>query len=204
MIKLRLLLEQKAYKYTAAQFRTKWAAMGNTIKNYESNPTWWKAKEKYADKYGDEMTNGGAVNESLLGIMIELAKLFGKGLEVTGGNDVYHELYRPGSSHQLGNALDIVPASGWRDTQFEKILESAVKLYPGFSYINEFVKSTGGTGGHYHLEYNGPSFASKPAAKSAAPKTPSTIYNNDYQAPADATRVNVYKKPMPNLKKYKP
>jgi hypothetical protein len=171
--------------------------MGNTI----------KISPKYPGP--DELTNGSGkngvlVNGSLLGIVIEIFTAYGKkGVMITGGNDVAHiGMTRVKNVHELGQAIDVVPPTGGADSALDTLLlKTYVPKYPGFTYINEFTNpSPHSSGGHYHLQYTGPALAApaKPATSQATPvqKYPST--------PAESTRVNTYKKPLPNLKTYKP
>ena len=191
MIKLRLLLEQNATHYDSIQqFKSDWKAMGNTIKvnpNY-SGP--------------DELNNGGDVDGSLLGIMIELFTEYGKkGVEITGGNDVAHiGMTRGKNIHETGNAIDLVPPNKGVDRDLDSILEKYKNKYPGFNYINEFTHpSPYSSGGHYHLQYKGPRLLSATDKatfdKALEPKQIDTFP----QIPADATRVE-----LPNIKKFKP
>lgn len=196
MIKLRLLLEQKAKHYSSiSQFKTDWKAMGNTI----------KVSPKYPGP--DELNNGGDVNGSLLGIMIELFTEYGKkGVQITGGNDVAHiGMTRTKNVHELGQAIDIVPPNGYVDQTLDTLLAKYKTKYPGFSYINEFTNPSGySTGGHYHIQYTGANLETP----KEAPKASNTKIKPVQDFPTihqDNTRVNnIVKKPMPNLRTFKP
>lgn len=196
MIKLRLLLEQNATHYNSIdQFKRDWKKMGNTIKinpNY-SGP--------------DELTNNGNVDGSLLGIMIELFAEYGKpGVEITGGNDEAHAgMTQAKNIHETGNAIDLIPPNKGVDRDLDSILEKYKNKYPGFNYINEFTHPSGySTGGHYHLQYSGPKLlaASDKATldKALKPKPLQDIPT----MPTDATRVDMPKNALPNLRKLKP
>ena len=191
MIKLRLLLEQNATHYDSIQqFKRDWKAMGNTIK---VNP-------KYSGP--DELNNGGDVDGSLLGIMIELFTEYGKkGVEITGGNDVAHiGMTRGKNIHETGNAIDLVPPNKGVDRDLDTILEKYKNKYPGFNYINEFTHPSGyATGGHYHLQYKGPKLLSS-ADKATFDKALEPKQIDDFPTiHQDKTRVE-----LPNIKKFKP
>jgi hypothetical protein len=193
-------LSASATKYASVdQFKRDWKAMGNTI----------KVSPKYPGP--DELTNGSGkngvlVNGSLLGIVIEIFTAYGKkGVMITGGNDVAHiGMTRVKNVHELGQAIDLVPPTGGVDSALDALLKKYVAKYPGFTYINEFTNpSPYSSGGHYHLQYTGPALAAPAAAQ---PKSQTVMKPvQDYPStPAESTRVNTYKKPLPNLKTYKP
>ena len=196
MIKLRLLLEQTATHYDSIQaFKRDWKAMGNTI----------KVSTKYSGP--DELNNGGDVDGSLLGIMIELFTEYGKpGVEITGGNDVAHNGMTGGINiHEAGDAIDLVPPNKGVDRDLDTILEKYKNKYPGFNYINEFTHPSGySTGGHYHLQYRGAKLLAA-ADKATLDKALKPKPLQDIPTmPADATRVDMPNKSMPNLRKLKP
>ena len=195
MIKLRLLLEQNATHYNSIQqFKRDWKAMGNTIK---TNPNY---------SGPDELNNGGDVDGSLLGIMIELFTEYGKpGVEITGGNDEAHiGMTRGKNIHETGNAIDLIPPNKGVDRDLDSILEKYKSKYAGFNYINEFTHpSPYSSGGHYHLQYKGPRLLSATDKatfdKALEPKQIDTFP----QIPADATRVDKLVKAMPDLRRLK-
>lgn len=220
MIKLRLLLEQNATSYNSIeQFKRDWKAMGNTIKVYDETPDWYKQRlakqglslEDNPYPLGkDELNNNldsDHVNGSLLGIMIELFTEYGKpGVEISGGNDVAHNGMTAGINiHEAGDAIDLIPPNKGVDRDLDSILEKYKNKYAGFNYINEFTNPSGySTGGHYHLQYRGAKLlaASDKATldKALKPKPLQDIPT----MPADATRVDMPKNAMPNLRKLKP
>ena len=114
----------------------------------------------YKEK-GSEMTSGGEVNEKLTDIVSGIFKQFKTNypsatVTVTGGNDKFHKGLKYTSPHTTGNAIDIVisPYDSKSATAFLNILNTTVKSTPGFTYLDEYTKPSGGaTGGHYHLQY---------------------------------------------------
>ena len=114
----------------------------------------------YKEK-GSEMTSGGEVNEKLTDIVSGIFKQFKTNypsatVTVTGGNDKFHKGLKYTSPHTTGNAIDVVisPYDSKSATAFLNILNTTVKSTPGFTYLDEYTKPSGGaTGGHYHLQY---------------------------------------------------
>ena len=206
----RIINEQSAKYYNSvSQFKSDWKTMGNTIKQYTGTPSWW-IEQKRVGPYpsGDELTNNGMVDGSLLGIMMELFAEYGKqGVEITGGNDAAHAgMTGTKNIHETGNAIDLVPPNKGVDYDLDTILEKYKKKYPGFNYINEFLYPSGySTGGHYHLQYDGVKLSTTKGddmvpldAKSIPIELP-----NRLDVVSDKTRVNNPKKLLPNLKNFK-
>jgi len=114
----------------------------------------------YKEK-GSELTSGGEVNEKLTDIVSGIFKQFKTNypsatVTVTGGNDKFHKGLNYTSPHTTGNAIDVVisPYDSKSATAFLNILNTTVKSTPGFTYLDEYTKPSGGaTGGHYHLQY---------------------------------------------------
>lgn len=124
-------------------FRRQWKALGNTIKVIPGQPG------------PDELSNGGPVDEVLLGIVLELFKEFGEPVKITSGNDTYHHTLSYVSLHAKGKALDIVPNVG-RSTTLETLMNKYEKKYSIFAWDNEYTNlARAATGPHYHLYLDG-------------------------------------------------
>jgi hypothetical protein len=135
MVKLINLLE-----VSSSEFRTKLKTLGH--------------KEK-----GSELTSGGELNPKLLDILTpfldEWSKMGGNAckLQFTAGNDKFHQ--DRNSKHKTGDAVDVTLPTNCH-TKFTELLNSYVKKYPGFVFIDEYKNpSKGATGGHFHLNIGG-------------------------------------------------
>ena len=125
-------------------FRRQWRALGNTIKVKPGQPG------------PDELSNGGPVDEVLLGIVLELFKEYIQPVTITGGNDTYHHTLSYVSLHTKGKALDIVPRVG-RSTALEALMNKYKEKYSNFAWDNEYTNpAKAATGPHYHLYLKGP------------------------------------------------
>ena len=137
-------------KINVNDFKRQWRASGHTIKISTLYPP------------PDELTNGGSVDEVLLGIVLELITEYGKlypnrpKVEISAGNDWYHQhKLSYVSVHTLGLAIDLVPHSNRRVTELEDLIKQYKKKYSKFDWINEFTNpSKASTGPHYHLFLN--------------------------------------------------
>jgi len=135
MVKLINLLE-----VSSSEFRTKLKTLGHTEK-------------------GSELTSGGELNPKFLDILTpfldEWTKMGGNTckLEFTGGNDKFHQ--DRDSKHKVGDAVDVTLPTSCH-AKFTELLNSYVKKYPGFTYIDEYKKlSKGATGKHFHISIGG-------------------------------------------------
>lgn len=125
-------------------FRRQWRALGHTIKVKPGEPG------------PDELSNGGPVDEVLLGIILEIFKEYKQPVNITGGNDTYHHGLSYISLHVKGKAVDIVPYRG-RSTNLEALLDTYKTKYSNFAWDNEYTNPAKmATGPHYHLYLKGP------------------------------------------------
>jgi hypothetical protein len=131
MIKLINLLEM-----SSSEFRAKIKTLGHS-------------------EQGSELTSGGELNPKLLDILSlfldEWTKIGGNGckLQFTSGNDKFHQ--NRNSKHKIGDAVDVTLSTSCH-TKFTELLNSYVKKYPGFVFINEYRNpSQGSSGGHFHI-----------------------------------------------------
>jgi hypothetical protein len=139
-------------KININDFKRQWRALGHTIKISPIYPP------------PDELTNGGTVDEEMLGIVLKLITEYGElypGLpkvEISAGNDWFHQhKLSYVSKHTLGLAIDIVPRSNRRVLELEDLIIQFKKKYTKakFDWINEFINpSPAATGPHYHLFLN--------------------------------------------------
>ena len=112
------------------------------------NKTGWKEKES-------ELSSGGDITDELTDVINKLmysaTSVECKGT-FTSGNDKFHKNRK--SRHNQGQAVDVVMDSNCHP-KFIELLNQFVKLYPGFSYIDEYKNpSKGATGGHFHISYS--------------------------------------------------
>jgi hypothetical protein len=134
-------------------FQVTWEELG-----YDPNKLPSEIKKKYPT-YVPEIISGYGhkenFNKELLTILKTIEEKSGLDLLITGGNDKYHQVKRKDSNHNTGNAIDfIINGSNGVDAQKkieEVVLSMAMNEYPKLSFINEFQRSTGGSGGHFHI-----------------------------------------------------
>jgi hypothetical protein len=135
MIKLINLLE-----ISSSDFRTKIKTLGHSEK-------------------GSELTSGGELNPKLLDILSpfldEWTKIGGNGckLQFTSGNDKLHQDRNNNSKHKIGNAVDVTLSTSCH-IKFTELLNTYVKKYPGFTYLDEYKKPSPGAVGHGHFHIN--------------------------------------------------
>jgi len=111
--------------------------------------TGWKEKES-------ELSSGGDITDELTDILNKLmysaSTYVGCKGTFTSGNDKFHKNRK--SRHTQGMAVDVVMDPSCH-SKFIELLNQFVKLYPGFSYIDEYKNpSKGATGGHFHISYS--------------------------------------------------
>lgn len=86
----------------------------------------------------------------------------------TSVNDAYHHEHRPHSKHTEGLAFDFTINDQSKSTESAEYVKSMLKqsgLAPGdFKIIDEYKHSTGGTGGHIHVQFQSKKAAAKYAA----------------------------------------
>ena len=106
------------------------------------------------------LEEGGSFNRDFLGIVYNIVDEFikwdtnsGCTLQITAGNDKYHQNNSPNSLHTTGNAIDLVVSNNCYEGLFA-ILDKYKKDYPGFNYLDERTKkSDAWTGPHIHVSY---------------------------------------------------
>ena len=78
-------------------------------------------------------------------------------IEVTGGNDIFHQNLEGNSKHKFGNAIDftISPSTRNNINKVESILKTFEQT-TSLKYLNEYTEiSKDGSGPHFHFSYNG-------------------------------------------------
>lgn len=142
---------------TDEKFKVTWEELG-----YDPNKLPNSIKKKYPE-YVPEIISGygekNKFNTALLDVLKLIEEKSGLDVIITGGNDYYHQIKRPNSKHNTGNAIDFevsgyVGKGATDELQMkieEVILSIAMNEYPNLSFINEYKKDTGGSGGHFHL-----------------------------------------------------
>ena len=78
-------------------------------------------------------------------------------IEVTGGNDIFHQNLEGNSKHKFGNAIDftISPSTPNNINKVESILKTFEQT-TSLKYLNEYTEtSKDGSGPHFHFSYNG-------------------------------------------------
>ena len=116
-----------------------------------------------------EISSNGDISEEMADLAIEvLTKVKNEAgidnetqsflvIEVTGGNDVFHQNLEGNSKHKFGNAIDftISPSTENNINKVESILKS-FKRTTSLLYLNEYTKLSGDASGpHFHFSYNG-------------------------------------------------
>jgi hypothetical protein len=110
---------------------------------------------------GPQLSNGGDISSQLANYAIQLFPIIKKSypnidIQVTGGNDLYHQNQTGFSHHKLGNGLDftITPFSRNVEKDIENILYAIILGTPSFHFLNEYDQVTENTtGGHFHISY---------------------------------------------------
>jgi hypothetical protein len=78
-------------------------------------------------------------------------------LEITGGNDVFHQNLKQFSNHKVGKAIDftINPATNDNINKVKSVLEEFKKMNNEFKYVDEYNNPTKhATGKHFHISFN--------------------------------------------------
>ena len=113
------------------------------------------------DKDGPQISNGGDISSPLANYAIQTFKLIKEKypnlqIQVSGGNDLYHQNQTGFSHHKKGNGLDftITPFTRNNEKAIENILYAIILGTPRFHFLNEYDKTTENTtGGHFHISY---------------------------------------------------
>ena len=76
-------------------------------------------------------------------------------IEVTSGNDIFHELRGGNSRHKTGNALDFIftPKNDNTTNKMYEVFCDARKKINGFSFLDEYRQNLGGSGKHIHISF---------------------------------------------------
>ena len=112
----------------------------------------------YSEK-GSELTSGGDVNDRITELVSEILTQYKKTnpevkVEITSGNDTYHQGLNYKSQHSIGEAIDVTlnPHNTENVEGFLKILNDVKRKNNDFSYRDEYTNpSKASTGGHFHL-----------------------------------------------------
>ena len=124
---------------------------------------------------GDEISNAGDITNNManagMQVFAKIKLLYPNILiEVTGGNDLFHQHSNSTGRHNRGNALDftITPSTNTNVQSVVKILQGfAVGSNKLFRYLNEYLSPTEqASGGHFHISYGLGTEGSSDLAKS--------------------------------------
>jgi hypothetical protein len=134
------ILENKEIEETADSLR-------NTIKTLG-----------YTEK-GSELTSGGDIKDRITELVSEILTQYKKTnpevkVEITSGNDTFHQGLKYKSQHSIGHAIDVTlkPYNTENAEGFIKILKDIKSKNNDFSYRDEYTNpSKSSTGGHFHL-----------------------------------------------------
>lgn len=76
-------------------------------------------------------------------------------IEVTSGNDIFHELKGGNSRHKTGNALDFIftPKNENTTNKLYEVFCEARKKINGFTFLDEYRQNLGGSGKHMHISF---------------------------------------------------
>src|SRR5690606_17112953 len=116
----------------------------------------------YTEK-GNELDNGGPITSTISQAVTLILKKYkvlkpDVNINVTGGNDNFHQKNSPNSKHLSGNAVDlvIVPFSTENLDALIQATEEAKKTFPELTYIDEYRKpSSKATAPHFHIQIGG-------------------------------------------------
>jgi hypothetical protein len=114
----------------------------------------------YTEK-GNEISNGGDINSDMsrygIAVFEKIRELYPTiDIEVTGGNDKYHQQLNYNSRHKTGNALDFVifPDTEENIRKVEEVLQGFSAGDQNFRYLNEYDSPTkAATAKHFHISY---------------------------------------------------
>jgi hypothetical protein len=115
----------------------------------------------------NQLNNGGEITQGIAGATFAVLSLIKSRypeitLEVTSGNDTFHQRNAGFSNHKIGKAVDftISPATQQNKDKVEAILNEyqrtiGGKPYPTFRFLNEYnTKTKNSTGGHFHMSWD--------------------------------------------------
>jgi hypothetical protein len=123
-------------------------------------------KFKIATVKGNELKNGGEITQGVASSAFAVLSLIKNtypdiNLNVTAGNDEFHQKNAGFSNHKVGKAVDftISPLSQDNLNKVEAILQQYQTTIggtpPTFRYINEYSNpSSKATGGHFHISWD--------------------------------------------------
>lgn len=139
---------------TSDEYRVKWEDIGVNPENLPND-----IKSNYPEFVPELLSGVNNVNDFNFNVkLLDVVKLIedksGLDILVTAGNDKYHQELKNNSSHNKGQALDFVLKDN-NDENQQKIesvvLSIAQNEFKNLSFINEYKKDTGGSGGHFHI-----------------------------------------------------
>lgn len=162
-------------------------------------------KYGWTEKNNSELSSGGEITKELADIVNKLAEEFSKVSpnckpRITAGNDQYHQDNKKKDPnyttlHVSGQAMDVALDDKSCHPKFIELLNKFKQEYNGFSYLNEYERSTKyKTAPHFHLSYRAgkPEGSGKgssttqptqptPDDASTSPTSPSTTTDSSFQ-----------------------
>jgi hypothetical protein len=158
---------EKATNAPLSPLSTEEAGMKETnAKRLEKKLLTLNIKTRYKYKLS-ELESNKDIDANFADLMFELLSNIRRDnpniyIEVTGGNDVYHQDNKPNSLHVVGKGLDFAVTPEYIgninvrvriESTIENFIDDKRRQGIKLSYANEYKKlSEGGTGGHFHIQ----------------------------------------------------